>query len=190
MRALSQNALTLIELLIAVALIGIMAVGVSSLSTFAQFHLVTADRSAQAQYEASFVLEHMAKQVYRGIGDINNAAVQLSSTNREMRVYIDADGDGIRDPFGDDYTIAYRWVSAQNELQYCDECSDISCSGCTAGWEVISDRITDFNRSWNSNLNYVTVTIESRFDPVVARSISNPQITMQNRIEMPAVSIH
>jgi hypothetical protein len=67
----SKHSLTLVELLLASALVGLLLLGVTYFDTFARDHLTVLDRRIRVQNEVSRALEHMSKNLSRGIGDVN-----------------------------------------------------------------------------------------------------------------------
>ncbi len=69
-----RRSITLVELLVAVVLVGLLVLGISSLDVFSRFHLLTADRRVQLQNEASLCIERIAKDVERGIGTASDPA--------------------------------------------------------------------------------------------------------------------
>src|SRR3989338_5081842 len=108
-----KKSITLLELLIAITLLSVIVLGFTSIDLFSRYHVLTADRRAKVQNEASYVLEHMAKEMVRAIGDFNNPAVSITTTpsgNPLIRVWVDANRNGIRDSVaGGDREIAYRY---------------------------------------------------------------------------------
>lgn len=67
-----KHAVTLLELLIALILVAMMAVGFSSIDRFSRHHVITADYQAKLQNELAYTMQHIAKRVQVGIGDNAN----------------------------------------------------------------------------------------------------------------------
>lgn len=203
-----KHSITLVELLVAVSLLGLLIVGISSLDTYARLHLVTSDRSAQVQNEISYVLEHMAKQISKAIGNRaipGEDPVDLADITGDnaIKVYIDLDaggilpGDGLRGTGGD------RWIAYRSHLNtggpvtryqvwYCSECGSSNCNSCSSGWETIARKVNSFDRSAADNTVYIDIA--SCFEPQETShncgSLDNPQYSMRTQIKMPTVSIH
>ncbi|MBU2437394.1 MAG: prepilin-type N-terminal cleavage/methylation domain-containing protein [Candidatus Omnitrophica bacterium] len=77
-RIKEQNSLTgftLIELILALALLGVIILGVTAFDVASREFLRSSRRKAQVLNEAVFVLEHIAKRAVSGIGDISNPAI-------------------------------------------------------------------------------------------------------------------
>ena len=211
-----KRAITLIELLIAISLVGVLAIGISSVDTYTHFHLMSSDRRAQIQNEASYVLEHIAKNITGtansggAIGDYGLLPVTIqtwASNATIIMVRRDLDQDGRLDPLVDDF-IGYFYTSdavagREYEVWYCPGCDGtvFSCGRWTAASDLIGRRIRSV--TWNyDNIdtagdpidNFIEVEITACWDPTQAGfqcgEIDNPAVTMRNRINMPAVSVN
>ncbi len=178
----NHKSVTLVELLIAVVLLSVIVIGFSSIDTFSRLQVMSSDRRAKLQNDASYALEHMAKEISMAIGDFNYNPVTIEDSNKRIRVYIDANNDGQRN----DYEIAYQYDSANYQIQYYSPYPSVTP-------ETISKKISAcvFNHTWNGTKeNFVKVDIAARWDPAQAVSLDNPEISMKNHIYMPAVSTH
>jgi len=201
-----SKSVTLIELLIAVSIFALIAVGFSNIDTFSRYHVTSSDRRVKLQNDASYVLEHMAKNITgtgtRGgaIGDINQPPVNLTTIggNNAITVWIDANINGTRD--APDKQIVYRYRPAPNyEIRYYPNYTDAPAS-----YEVITSKKIrpDFSSNlsqptycaYNSDNNYIDVQITACWDPdgspAACGSLDNPALVIKNRIYMPAVSTH
>lgn len=184
-----NKSITLTELLIAISLLGLLVIGLSSIDTFSRFHLMTSDRRAKLQHDAAFVLGHMSKEIARAIGnekiDGAESVVEIESnpTNVLVKAYIDASGNGKRDTpiecppgpcpgAGNDHWIAYRYDSTgsfTNRVRYCGLCRREECNfntDCLTPIETLSSKITDFVAAVERNPldntlqnNYVSVQL-------------------------------
>lgn len=238
----SDKSVTLIELLVAVSILGLLVIGLSNIDTFSHFQVISSDRRAKLQHDAAYVLEHMSKNVARGIGNekINGAetVIQIKDNDDDgsgnssllIKVYIDA-GDGT-DPDGggpqppnppngkreaynqnpevyDDHWIAYRFYPATGnqalryQIRYCGRCRKDNCkfngNQCMDGVETLGYRMEDISSQSTSSTtpilnNYIQVQLTACWDPdnnpIACGAIDNPAIMMQNRINMPSVSVN
>lgn len=211
-----NKSVTLLELLIAISLLGILVLAFTSIDLFSRYHVRSADIRSQLQNEASFVLEHMSKQIPRAIGnewiDGADAVVEDEAfTNNGIVVYIDWNLNGRRDTIAaGDRRIAYRWypVTAppanRYQIRYCPQCTTASCTICTPAWGTVADNTLSrkiiactFIKPETGNIltdNYVEVSITTCYDPDetpdACGTPDNPQVEMRTRIKMPAVSTH
>jgi len=211
-----RKSVTLIELLIAIVLLSVVVLGFGSIDMFSHYHVLTADRRAQAQNEASYALEHMSKNVSRAIGNemINGANTVVDIANvtgggefRRLKVYIDANNNGVREApvANSDYWITYRYFNSgplRNSVQFCGHCQNKTCNPCTSGWETVSLRSNKVNgfeivKPNAANIltdNYIEATITACWDPQETHFLcgtpDNPTVTMRARIKMPSVSIN
>jgi Tfp pilus assembly protein FimT len=196
------TALTLIELLIAIALLALVSLGIYSLSTFAQHHTTTANRQAEVQNEVSLALDHMSKHISQAIGNaVNNPPINIviddaTSTITGIRAFIDADSNGQSDP-ANDYWIAYNLNA--NRIQFCSQCPDSACTICPQGYQNINGRACILSPVPPQSLftytqNYVEVNLRGCWDPAQTNAIcgttDNPQVNMSARIDLPSVSVH
>ncbi|MCX5701420.1 MAG: hypothetical protein NTW64_00335 [Candidatus Omnitrophica bacterium] len=187
-----DKSVTLLELLIAMSLLGLLVIGISSIETFSRYQLTSAGIRSRLQNEVSFLLEHMAKNVNMAIGDYSNLPVDTSSIDGDtaIRVYVDLTsgglppGDGKRGAGGDCW-IAYRFRPATSyQIWYY-----ANYSGPSSANETIAHDITDFTASYSNSNNYIEVIATACANPPCG-SINHPNVTMTSRIEMPSVSLH
>jgi hypothetical protein len=183
-----NKSVTLLELLIAISLLGLLVIGISSIETFSRHQLTATNIRSKLQNEVSFLLEHMAKNINVAIGDVVNYPVSEISDGIKIRV--DSNQDGLLN-VASDKEIAYRFnVSGYPfRVLYYSDYTDTSSSFET----VVAYNITAFMVSplINSN-NYVEVNATACVNPSDSLrpcgSMSNPNVTMTSRIEMPSVS--
>lgn len=187
--------LTLLELIIALAISAFIVLAIHNITVYTNFHVLTADRRAKAQNEASFCLEHMSKEIAKAIGNekiegVNN--VVYISTDA-VSAFIDYSGNGKRD--ASDNWIKYNFDNTKGSLYYCANCSDdATCPTCFSpgGPERLSDRIHNFTPSSNDNL--VNINITACYDPLERKfacgSRDNPTANLTTRIKMPQVSVN
>lgn len=211
----NQKSMTLVELLIAIALLSIIVLGLGNIDIFGHIQVLSSDRRTRLHNGASFILGHMTKEISRAIGNelvfgadnvVNTANI---SGNNAIRVYIDSDatggiGDGKRDTVTDRW-IAYRFTGAtgvpatQYQVWYCPQCTDGTCVTCNPAWgtdiNIIARNIKDpiltkpKNGSGQLNANYVTIRLTACWDPAV-ESIDMPCVDLSGRMEMPSVSVN
>jgi type II secretory pathway pseudopilin PulG len=188
--------ITLVELLVAIALIGLLVVGISSLDTYARFYLLTSDRRTQIQNEGSYILEHMTKNIRKAIGSVSNPGALRHSSEAWIKARPDRNGNGRPDDDGSTDWIAYRYIPANYEIQYHEqyppgerEPEDWP----ETGGKVISHRLAGFSFDLTDTNNTVFVDIAVCWDPSEANeecgNVDNPQVYMRTRIKMPAVSV-
>jgi hypothetical protein len=191
-----NKSITLMELLIALVLMGLVILGINSITIFSRYQLISLDRRIKVQNDLSFCLDHIAK---RGLSTIGNEKVfgektaVVIETDTSLALYIDAPRSslGIRDV--NDYWIKYTFDKSSNRLLYCSNCGASSaCLNCREEGkeEVLSGIITSFKPGKNfSEGNYVYVKISGRWDPSKEKdSVDNPEVIMRSTIYLPSVS--
>jgi len=206
-----NKSLTLIELLIAVSIFSLIVVGFSNIDTFSRYHVISSDKRAKLQNDASYVLEHMAKEIAKAIGNerINGSESVVdivdNPNDKSIEIYIDASGNGKREtPINnpgatEDHWIAYRYDATggdKNQIRYCGRCRNDNCNfnQCLDSVDILSRKIASFTPAYSSGNDYVEVQLTACWDPdgspVACGSLDNPALSMKNRIYIPAVSTH
>lgn len=212
-----KKGITLLELLIAIGILGLVVIAFANIHLFSYYQVLTSDKRAKLQHDDSYVLEHMAKEISKAIGNekINGVDSVVKTTinpnDSLICIYIDANGNGQREapinnpPATADHWLAYRFDSTgapsnRNQIRYCELCQNSNCNfnQCTPrDGEVLSSKIATFepskpaiNPGVDNTLkdNYVEIKLATRWTPDQPGSPDNPEITMKNRINMPAVS--
>ncbi|MBM3249831.1 MAG: hypothetical protein FJZ09_03165 [Candidatus Omnitrophica bacterium] len=200
------TALTLLELLISIILLAIISLALTNVDLFSRFHVISSDRRAKIQNEVSFLLDHMAKQMLGAVGDINQPPVDIGviGTSQSIRVWVDTNGNGMRDDATIDKQIAYVYDSANYRFNYYANYTDFPAVFETITQKVIQPDFTGYSslpatppetyKVYNSANNYVDVFITACWDPdetpFACGSPDNPTVVMQSRIMMPSVSTH
>jgi len=188
----NQNkSLTLIELILAITLVGVIILGINSINIFSHYQVISSDRRAKLQNDLSYCLDHITKEGLRAIGNEKvfglNSAVNVSGSRLSFFIDGNKNGriDGVNTSTGD-YWIRYSLAS--NQLSYCSTCTTAtSCSNCS----VLSNKITAFTPFKSANFSsgtYIDVAITGRWDPGSAVSADNPEASMRSTIQLPSVS--
>jgi len=195
-----NKAITLIELLIAIALLSVVVLGFTSIDMFSRYHVLTSDRRAKLQNEVSLALEHMAKQVSRAVGNKviagqNPIILDNIAGDSAIKVHVDSNGDGQADNW-----IAYRFNpstdSESSQIWYCSTCTNFPCTTCDPAWgsDIIARRIHVFNPALDpapAVNNLVNINITACWDQsagAVYNTPDNPCVNMRTSIKMPSVS--
>ena len=209
-----DKSVTLLELLIAIVLLSILVLALTSIDFFARNHVITADIRARLQNKVYLVLEHMKKNVSAAIGNETLYGAETVADIREvtgvdesarLKIYVDANGNGIRETAaGTDYWRAYRSYynlgSNTYQIQYCGQCQDKTCATCVSGYTTIGTNIINFIPTKPVTLtdNFIDVEVtaclhpENNYDGDTNNdcgTIDNPQATMKTTLIMPSVSV-
>jgi len=199
-----NKSLTLIEMLLAMALISVVVLGFFAIDLFSRNHLLGTDRQARLQNEISHLLGHMTKNIIgtdsRGgaIGDINQSPVEIGAIDADnaLLVLVDWNNNGYRD--AGDKQIAYRYRGDPDYQMWFYP--DYTYS--PAFYEVITQKKIrpDFstNTSKPTHINYspadnyldvqITVCWDPDENPNACGTLNNPSVKMITRIKMPSVS--
>jgi hypothetical protein len=181
-----------VELLIGVVLLGLIVLGLSGIELFCRYHFVASDRKVKVVNQATYLLEHMTKNIGQGIGTVNEPPVDGTAQppfDTSIRAVIDSNQNAIRD--ADDLTVAYMFQRSTHEVFYYPDFNAAAGHG-----EKLGTQIRDFTVSVPAN-NIVEVNLTACWDASVPDSSSkhcgtpdNPGVSMQTRIYLPSVSIN
>ncbi len=191
--------LTLIELMIAIILMGMLVLGFYSIDLFSRYHVISSDKRAKLQNEISYALEYMSKYVQQSIGDVNNPPIKRypdSGSQTGFQVRRDLNSPQTPSNLADD-----SWVSfslSNNEITA--QCAGPGCpfvsesltkkiSGSFVADTVMPEtppegegfyvRITDPGPNQGMA---VDIGLKGRHSPAVAVSQDNPQVSMKTRL--------
>ena len=168
-----KNAVTLLELILAITFLSVIVLGINSIYYFSHFHAVNTERKAAVQNQLTVLKEHLRREISKAIGNevIYGAgtviATEKISSDNAIEIYVDsgassgtgadiiyAAGDG--NPFtSTDHFIAYRFTDAngkkadQYQIWFCPEClnpNPTQCSSCIIKWgdNIVARKIVTF----------------------------------------------
>lgn len=183
----NNKSVTLLELLIAVALLSVVVLGLTSIDFFSRNNVISADYKAALQNKIYLGLEHVRKNAVLAIGNeridgarnvIDTVDTTFNSEGDRLKIYADKNGNGIRDD-GATGWIAYRanydhadGSGNKYQLLYCSQCPDKTCNACGGtGWVSVAPNITWFNAvktedgSTFMTNNYLDVTMTACLHP-------------------------
>lgn len=84
----NKKGLTLLELLIAIVLLSVIFMGVSSLYLASRKLYVTSSNKVIIGYELQYAAQHIYKNVMRGIGDKAAPAFEISAANTQLDITV------------------------------------------------------------------------------------------------------
>lgn len=196
-----KKSVTLLELLIAISLLGILLLAFTSIDLFSRYHVRNEDIRMQLQNEASSVIEHMSKEVVKAIGSTvisGQEPVDLTAISGDtaIKVYIDYNQDGQRN--AGDRWIAYRYSMTGNPNQRYQIWYYPNYVTSPNTYEVIARRISSFTPGRSSVTdNYVFVEVHACNVPCREGQLGcncgtrdNPLVEMRAQMKMPAVSTY
>lgn len=198
-----NKGLTLLELIIAVILLGIVVLAVTNIDYFAHFHVITADRRVRLQNELSLVLEHMSKKVSQSIGEqdqISHYPIQGTTSGFIVRT------DPNNTPQNLDDDLLFTYALSTNTLT--STCSQVSAdspacptpasetltthlmSDVASGTKLPSNPATPKGLYYfiDDNNTTIEVGLIGRHDVSKAKSLDNPQVEMSAGMRSRAAS--
>ena len=174
---------TLSELLIAIVLMSLVILGFSSIDLFSRHHVIISDRRIKVQNEASFCLEHMAKNVLQGVGNIIQQPLErITNGANGFRVRVDLNTPPTPAILTDDTWISY---TLSNNTLSCslnnETLSTLIVSGVVFG-QMPSNPDSGFYINLTDNNTLIEIGLVARHQPNTLPSVDNPQITMKTRL--------
>ena len=178
----SDSAVSLVELLLAIVLMSFILLVAHNLHIFSSGELTDSMKWSRVKKDASYVLEHMAKNIILAIGNVNdpvNPPVRFPD-DKTLVIFIDFNKDGKISP--GDREIAYEFDTDSKEIWFYPDYSGTDR-------ERLSQRVHDFDFSRNENFIDVEITTcwrpgDNCGDP------DNPKVEIKTRIIMPSVSFN
>ena len=171
-----ERSITLVELLIAMLLVGIVLVGIATLENYTRFHLISSQRRVELQNELSFILEDMSKNIIRATGDINDSGIEdLVPIDGSIgfRVRIDDNTPPTPSKYNDDTTIRYTLVG--NEIRK-------DGVGLSARDIIINPGGFVYSQPPLDNGIGIEITLTGRYDTTRAASLNNPQLELKTKV--------
>lgn len=205
---LTKKAFTLTEILIAVMLVGLVIMAASSVDISSRQFLRTIERQIQVQDEAKIAMQHIAKNLQLGIGNMTNpGSIGNPPLPNNSRGFYILDGwgnlansgsiilvkrDGLHGPGDGQFNPAdpndgiseYRYMGNPDFKIIYDP--DIAIPGSE---DNFTDGIVNAcNFSIDSAPNQVEVSIETLHDPLEADGLDNPHAILTSSIVLRAMS--
>ncbi|MCM8789927.1 MAG: hypothetical protein NC916_02780 [Candidatus Omnitrophica bacterium] len=154
-----KKAITLLELVIAISLLAVIALGMASVEIFSRYYLESADRVSIVQNELSYLLDYMAKIIGVGvfggaIGDINNPPLQIGrypGNGYILKAFVDRNRNGQRD--ASDFWVGFHFRDTPAEYQFWvwAPCVGPTCDGPGSKYAIISRRIKGCCQEYEGN---------------------------------------
>lgn len=196
--------MSLIEVLIAIILIGVVIIAIGNIELFSRFHVAASEKRVKLQNDVSYVIDHLTKTLIGSaatggaIGDILRPTVSIAGN--AIRIWVDLNRNGRRDSPPDDVEVVYSYQPDTHQVWYYPNFSTnpgvhdvLTNSVILPGFG--SDTTQPSYFLYDPNNNYLDVQISACWNPAgtppnICNTQENPQVTMQSRIQMPSVSTH
>jgi prepilin-type N-terminal cleavage/methylation domain-containing protein len=212
-----RRGITLLEMLIALTLVGVVSIGILSIDTFSRYQAVTASQRATLQEEAANAIEHMQKHIFTAIGDDLNWPIVLYPGNQGFAARLDTNQNGRLDP-GVDQWVAY--LNRNNQIHFysgmatsampgadgeviANHIRSVSGNNVITGMRVMDEHSIVPRQHW---YNHIMVVVRTCWDPLETsgpcddptpggvesgvRNFRNPTFKTQSRLDMPSVSVN
>lgn len=184
-----KKSVTLVELTLAIALMGVIVIGIASFDVGSRRFLQASERKTQVLNEATLIMDRITKDAFSGIGTVTDPAIVTDAANPTfLRIIPDTNGNGIRDA-GDDRWIRYRYINTASNPDSLERVRRDAAGNDTV--EFLSTRVRNFNVIRPAGTNTAQLVLILRFDPNTAiNAFSNPQVSVQTNVEAPGWSLN
>ncbi|MCF7871234.1 MAG: prepilin-type N-terminal cleavage/methylation domain-containing protein [Candidatus Omnitrophica bacterium] len=130
-----KKTLTLIELLVAMLIFGIVILGVFGLYNTSSIFFTSSKTKSEVLNDLTYVLDHLDKNVYLSTGWIGNSAIGVVSPSAGFfRIDLNQDTSDTPIDFSDDTTVRYEFDSSNNRIRF----RDLSGS-----WITLTDKLVN-----------------------------------------------
>lgn len=166
-----RRSVTLIELTLAIALMGVVILGITSFDIGSRRFLQASERKTQVLNEAALIMDRITRDALTAVGWVNAPAITVAANT--ITINQDTNQDGVVDRI-----VVYTIVGNQVRR--------------TAGanTEILTTRATGFVPAAVVNSNTARVTLTLRFTPGQLQDpFTNPQVRVQSNIEVPGWSL-
>ncbi|MEK6563959.1 MAG: prepilin-type N-terminal cleavage/methylation domain-containing protein [Candidatus Omnitrophota bacterium] len=187
----AKGGFTLVELFIAITLVGMVFLSITAVDIVSRKFLNTTYYESRVQNEVGPILEMIAKDIARGYGNLNNPGVIVSTPNTVDIRQLDAAAAPTYDDFSDDSWVRYSYEAAPNyrvTRQYCTAGSQTVC-GSWGTSETLANNISgcSFTIADDAGLNknlWVAVVITARRNAADSSppSATNPEVVLRTTI--------
>lgn len=198
MSPLPNRSVTLIELTIALCILGILVLAFTSIDLFSRYHVRDAEFRAELQNEISSILDHICKTAVNAIGDVANPAkgvVAAINGQPGIFLFIDANNNGLRDAVPPDRVAAYTFginagVGFGQTRYYPNYNNNAAAPG---AFEILGNRLRAYSFTPDAtNLNIFRIDLSVCWDinqiQYPCGALENPIVQMYTSANMPSVS--
>lgn len=194
-----KKSITLLELIIAMTLLGIIMLGAFSFHIAGENFFRSSEKKVAVLNDATYVLKHVAHEALKGLGDLNSGAAMSSNTTMysEAILLINQEADVPSDPSdGADKTVGYgfdRRAGHEGEIFFDP---DYTGGGDAGGDRIILTKIARLTGEgggllFNVAENTARIIVVLRYDPTLGISPrDNPEVTVTTTVEVPGWSLN
>lgn len=185
----NKNGMTLVELIAASVVTGIVMLGVASMDISLRNAFQGVSRNSIVAARASGVMHHISKNIAETTGDSQDLGVS-TQTSSPASLWIRKDPittTGTPADYTDDGWFVYQYDSGTSSLLYCStSAKNVACVTTIQSFpNIVSFEPTFINSSTNYDFD-VSVKLTSRYDTATAADdLSNPQYSVSSIFNLP-----
>ncbi|HDN86289.1 MAG TPA: hypothetical protein ENG49_03615 [Candidatus Omnitrophica bacterium] len=109
-----RKSITLVELIIAISLLGVILLGVTAFDVASRYFLKSNERKSQIVNEFTFILEHLSKNINQAVGDISNPGIVKVEQNSRVLLHLRQDALRTPNDYSDDLWVTYVYYTTSS----------------------------------------------------------------------------
>ncbi|MCD6228847.1 MAG: hypothetical protein J7K17_05170 [Candidatus Omnitrophica bacterium] len=109
-----RKSITLVELIIAISLLGVILLGVTAFDVASRYFLKSNERKSQIVNELTFILEHLSKNINQAVGDISNPGIVKVEQNSRVLLHLRQDVLRTPNDYSDDLWVTYVYYTTSS----------------------------------------------------------------------------
>ena len=186
-----NHGFSLVELIIAISLMGLIILAIVAVDVGSRGFLKTSDDESTLQNEANFVMGTIAKDISKSFkGNKNNRSITVSSGKDILEIRLK--GSGTSSDYSNSKWVRYQFADSTIKKQTCDGPSISSGGKCTGSWsnpqQLIKNIVTACAFNFDSDTTVVGITITARAKPSENPGQDNPEVILENSVSSRSIS--
>ena len=201
----SKKAFSLMEILIAVVLMGVVVLAITSVDITSRRFFGTSSTESWIQDEAKIAMEHIVRHIQQGVGDMTFAGTTgndpyavgstrgfyildtnglLTDSDNAIHIKLDANRNGRYDGAPPDEIVKYNYSPHPDyTIYYTDGAGNIEA----LADGIVSDAIFSFDSTTPNQVD-VVISVRQHPEPEHPASLDNPETTLTSSIILRAMS--
>ena len=184
-----KQSLTLVELIISIALLGMIILAASTFEYSSLNFFQSSNRKVAVLNDLALIEEHIAKYTSLATGDYYHPGIVVSGSGSNVKIRVDLSTPPTPDKYADDTWVRYGYDSSSHMISFCSKWSgNVSTGRCILTPQVLTKRVIIaplFTQPAAPNqLTLSNLTL--RYNPVKSLdSEKNPEVSMSKPVSNP-----
>ncbi len=187
---LKRQAITLVELLIAIVLLGMIVLGATAFDSASHSFFKQSRQKARVANELNMILDHIGKYMEQAVGDSENSGLEIHSMGGSVdagdfctwtdsctrdNCYIEIINDDPED-YGNKFTRRYEYDGSDQKLYFTDDYT----GAISDRYKLLSTRVYTCELGIDASGNGLVIEeLTLTYDPDESESVSNPGLSAE-----------